>query len=443
MRVRMARLGRWLVLVIGGLAALSLSRGQDVPAPAQWPSVAPGVDATRLAGTVTSTAPPQAVVERPVRDLSKLPPLHKQMCLSAQRGADWLYRMNATDGRFVSGYVPALKTVMEGDHYLRQAGAAFALARAARFTGDPRYIARATQAVLLLLGDTVVDPQDPQVRYTALPSTAVNRLATAGLLVLAINELPAPEKDLLAKSEHLCNYIRRQQRADGSLSCTDSSEGVKAADDPEGINYYPGAALYGLMRSQHHQPAAWKNDLARKALAYYRTWWRAQKNPAFVPWQTAAYAEAYLRTREQAFADFVNEMNDWVCGLQYDRLDPRYPAFWYGGFKAWSDGKPVEAAPQVSTASYAEGLAEACRLARETGDLTRHRRYSEALERSLQFLAMLQYTEANTQHFADWYRPMLLGGFHASYQDGDLRIDSTQHAVCALIQYLTYVARVP
>ena len=53
----------------------------------------------------------------------------------------------------------------------------------------------------------------------------------------------------------------------------------------------------------------------------------------------------------------------------------------------------------------------------------------------MQFLTTLQYTDANTQHFADWYRPRLVGGFHASHQDGNLRIDYTQHAVSALVQY--------
>ena len=37
-----------------------------------------------------------------------------------------------------------------------------------------------------------------------------------------------------------------------------------------------------------------KTEAARKALAHYRPWWRAHRNPAFVPWQTAAWAEAYL-----------------------------------------------------------------------------------------------------------------------------------------------------
>jgi hypothetical protein len=378
------------------------------------------------------------------------------MHLSVQRGADWLFRVNRPDGRFVYGFLPATSTIMEGDHYLRQAGAALALARAARYTGDERHAARATQAVLTLLGDTTVAADNPQVRHTTLPSAVVNRLAAAGLLVLAISELQAPEKDLLEPSEQLCNYIRRQQRPDGSLSYADnpsstegrqagSTEGRQAgepqaaAQDADGINYYPGEALYGLMCSQARRPAAWKTEVVRKALAYYLPWWRAHKNMAFVPWQTAAYTEAYLATKEQAFADAVYEMNDWLCGLQYERLDPQHP-LWVGGFMTWADGKPVEAPPQVGSACYAESLAAACRVARQTADLPRYRRYSEALERCLQFLTTLQFTESNTQHFAAWYRPRLLGAFHASDQDGNLRIDYTQHALSAMVQYLTYLA---
>ncbi len=433
MQSRMAWWFAFLALAGGGFATLSWSRGQDRPA-SPSPSAAP---------------PTAAVHPEPEASLGQLPPLYRQMYLSAQRGGDWLYRANRADGRFVYGFLPALNTRLEGDHYLRQAGAALALARTARFhttnrhgkrdLGE-RYAVRARQALLALLLDTGVDPKNPQVRFTTLPSLAINRLGAAGLLVLAIHELPEPANDLLDQAEQLCFYIARQQQPDGSLCYTDDpADAVAAGNDPDGINYYPGEALYGLMRSQRLKPAPWKTDVVRKALGYYRPWWQAHKNMALVPWQTAAYAEAYLLTKEQPFADAVNEMNDWLCGLQYVQLDPRQP-LWVGGFMGWTDGRPVSAAPQVGSAAYAEGLADACRVARQAGDLQRYQRYREALERCLQFVTTLQYTEANTQHFADWYRPALLGAFHASHQDGDLRIDYTQHAVCALVQYLTCVA---
>lgn len=433
MRYRVVCCG--LLLAFAASLTLSLIRGQErpsLPATPPAPAVRPGPASTTLPAS-PSTAP--VARPAPVRDFSRLNLQQQQFLQGACRGGDWLYRMNGVKGRFLYGYLPALKTEMEGDHYLRQAGAAFALARAARFTGEERYAARATQAILALLDETALGARDKGVRSTTLPPGLVNRLGAAGMLVLAINELPAPQADLLEKSEQLCNYIRRQARPDGSLALEEGAEG-----DPEGVNYYPGEALYALMRSHKHRPAPWKVDLVRRAVGYYHPWWKAHQNMAFVPWQTAAYTEAFLLTHESAFRDCVCEMSDWLCKLQYSQIDPRR-LLWYGGFMGYADGHPVENAPHVGCAAYAEGLAEACRVARDQGDVARHQRYSEAVEHCLQFLSALQYTDANTQHFADWYRPRLVGAFHASHQDGNLRIDYTQHAVSALVQYLEHVVR--
>src|SRR5438309_6504244 len=133
MRARTLRSCCCLAVAALGLVTFSWTRGQDgtVPGPS--------------ADTKTTSDP---TPKPPARDLSKLPPLQQQMYLSAQRGAEWLYRMNGADGRFAHGVVPALRTPLEGDHFLRQAGAAVALARAARFTGNEEYTARARQAVL-------------------------------------------------------------------------------------------------------------------------------------------------------------------------------------------------------------------------------------------------------------------------------------------------------
>jgi hypothetical protein len=194
------------------------------------------------------------------------------------------------------------------------------------------------------------------------------------------------------------------------------------------------------MRSQQRRPAAWKTDIVRKALAYYEPILKARKDVAVIPAQVAAYAEAYLLTREQAFADCVYALTDWVCDLQYDRLDPRHPD-WWGGFTGWQDGKAVGTAPTAGGAVLAEALVDGFRVARLADDASRSRRYRTALELHLQFLTRLQYTQANTRHFAEWYRPKVLGGFHASSVDGNLHLDDTRHAVCAMTHYAMTVAK--
>src|SRR5262249_50392413 len=155
----------------------------------------------------------------------------------------------------------------------------------------------------------------------------------------------------------------------------------------------------------------------------YREWWKKNRSTAFVPLMTAAFAETHVRAKDRACADFVFEMNDWLCGLQYVNVQGRVS--WHGGFKSWQNGQAVESAPTVDDAVYAESLAQACRCARENGDVTRFGRYAESAENAVKFLETLQYVTQNTNHYAEWYRPYLVGGFHHSHQDGNLRIDHT------------------
>ena len=91
------------------------------------------------------------------------------------------------------------------------------------------------------------------------------------------------------------------------------------------------------------------------------------------------------------------------------------------------------------SAYCAESLAEACRVAKLMGDLPRYERYERALVHNIHFLMSLQYTSAKTQHFVEKFRPSIHGAFHASHQDGNIRIDYTQHSLCAMVQYLEAV----
>jgi hypothetical protein len=424
-----------VLLLIAAGTTFSLIRGQERPASSPVPDAPPREPAPTSVPEVAprTTANPSALTKGPARDFSKLSEFSKEMLTSCQRGAEWLARNNDTKGHFVPGYLPALNKPMEGDSYLRQAGAAYALARAARFLGNDLYAARATQTILKLLDETVVDADKNNTRHTSLPSTVLNRLGASALLVLAIHELPSPQPDLVDQAEQMCNWIRKQVRADGSLRCRDDEDA--AADDPDNVNEYPGLALYAVLRSQSRKPAEWKTELARKAVGYYRDWWKAHRSMAFVPWQTAAFSEAYVQTKDKAFAEFVFDMNDWLCGLQYDSFDSQR-LLWFGGFMKWADGKAVDAMPTILSSEYVASLAEARRAARTAADADRYQRYNDVLQHGLQFLVRLQYTNANTQHFEEWYRPRLVGGFHASLQDGDLRIEYAQHTLSALVTYL-------
>jgi hypothetical protein len=372
-------------------------------------------------------------------------PFQRQMERSARAGADWLCRANQSNGRFIPGYVPALKIASENDSYLRQAGAALALARAAQFRyrqdgKDDRWAAVARQALLTLLLDTETDPRDATIRYSVFPPAIVDRGAAAGLLVQAINELPSPADDLLDQSEQLCRFIGRSQQADGSLRFAGSyTETIPAGQTPESAAAGAAQALCGLMSSQRYRPADWKLAVVKRAIPHYREIWHSKQSLAMTPALISACAIAFAQTRDEAFAGLPVELADWLCSFQYVQINPHHP-LWLGGFMPCTDGRPSAGEPRIDSAAYAEALADAYQVARLAGDASRARRYEETMERGLQFVISLQYTEANVQHFAEWYRPVLLGGFHASGQDGNLRIDYNQQAVCALCKYLMMAA---
>ena len=260
------------LLLVTVLTTISLSQAQDRPSPLPPPGQKP---------------PPSPSPQRPTRDLSKMSPFDRQVFLSAQRGSEWLQRANGGDGRFVPGYVPALRVPLESDSFLHQAGAALALGKAAAYFQDDRAAAIARQAVLTLLEDTAEDRQQPGARVCTWPGGVLDQLEAAAITVRAVCAVPAPAADVLDKADQLCIAIYRSQKADGSLSVAPP---VASADlriplkaQAEAVQARGGEALAALMQSQQLRPAPWKIEAVRKALPYYQASWRAEKNLVIVP----------------------------------------------------------------------------------------------------------------------------------------------------------------
>jgi hypothetical protein len=383
--------------------------------------------------------PPAAAAEATLTQFEPLdafPQVAQTAVRAVVHGSNWLTRMNQSQGRFLYGYRPALRQAMEGDHDLLQARATLALARAARFTGSERQIAVASQAVLMLLAATRIDPADPKCRMPIASSLTCNRVGFAGTLALCIYELPGADGKLIAEAERLCEFLHKQLRADGSVHYIDGLSELATKIEPAGVNEYPGIALNALAVSNRIRPAAWKAEALTKGMEHYRAWFKANPHPLLAATLTPAFQEYYLQTKSSGAAAAVFELNDWLAALQYPTGDARHP-LWAGGFTAAAGGQAFEREPGCECGAYLESLASAYRLARLNADLTRAGRYKQAVDDTVQFLAALQYTEANTRHFENGFRAnVLLGGFFFSPTDGNLRIDSTATAISGMLQYL-------
>ena len=351
-------------------------------------------------------------------------------------GAEWLHRRHQTHGRFLYGFNPALREPIEGDDDLAQARAAMALALAARFCGEEKYAIGAGQTILTLLAAAPVDTQDTQVRIPRAPSDVCNRVGFAASVILAIHALPSVEGRLLDEAERLALFLRRQSRPDGSIHYIDDPAGDPLRQYPHGEYEHPGWALWAVASSYRYRPSSEKQELIRRGLRHYRARFRANPHPLLAASLILAASEWFIQTQEAEAATAVCEAADWLCTLQIPVTDPRLPQ-WAGGFRQFRDGRLVETPSGPETGLLVLALSAACQVTRQIPDRDRFGRYATAVVDATRYLAGLQYTEANTRHFDNAFRAhMLIGAFHLSPRDGNIRLDATAHALLGLLRFL-------
>lgn len=373
---------------------------------------------------------PVPVVEAPIskyEPITLFPTPTQHAVRSVATGANWLVRMNQAQGRFLHGYRPAVRQAMEGGDDLRQAFGALALAQAAKFTGDERTAAVASQAILTLLSSTSADPADAASRVPAV--VGCNRVGFAAVLALAIYALPGADERLLMEADRLCHYLRKQCRPDGSIQFTDGLDAV-------GANEYPGYALAAIVASSVARPDPAKIDTAVRVMMSYRTAFRGAPHPLLAATLIPAFAEMRLQHNHTEAGAAALELADWLCGLQYPAAFPRNPT-WAGGFRGVVNGRPADTEPACDSAACLAALGWAYQVTARNADVPRAERYRQAAQDAALFVTALQYDEPNTRHFENTFRAnVLLGGFHLSPSDGDLRVDAAGRCVSGLLRYL-------
>lgn len=423
----------WLVLVALAGALPLLSAQQPPPRPLP-PSVTGGTPAVPTPVRPASGTQAEALTA-PIARFQKLndfPPETGETIAAAKAGANWLFNMHQANGRFILGLNPSLKAVLPGDNELFQAFAAQALAEAARFTGEERYTARATQAVLTLLTLTRPDPADATCR---VPSVGCNGPAFAAVLAMAIYQLPSTDAKLLGQADELCAFLRKQCQADGSIKIFLRPDDATKLD-PEGAPIYPGIVIQAMAMNSRMKPDAAKLTLLAKGVAYYRQAFRTQPQPWMAATLIPGFVDFYLQANKDATArDAVFEMADHLCECQLPGLGVAQGSR-AGGFKP-SVAAPTGVEPGFASAAFAGALAHATKLTRHVPDQARYQKYRQATMDGLAFTRRLQFTDETADHFEKGFRVRYLnGGVHLSPSDGTTRIDATAHAVCAFVAFL-------
>jgi AMMECR1 domain-containing protein len=351
--------------------------------------------------------------------------------------ADRLMRVQSREGYYLYQFHPFTNREMPGPgNLVRQAGCAYAMARAADCTEDPQrriaFASSSSRAVDALLSRVVVETESLFIVDLPRPGTPIRgKLGTLALTLAAVQSTSLAHR-YQSERQRLADAVMSWQRPDGSFRCRTDSTSV--TDDATAQNYFPGEALMALAM----EVRAGSRDAQRAmaaAFPWYRARFRAQPTTAFVPWQVEAWrlyaewamsVEAPMVPDAKVSSEFVFEMAEWILQLQIGSA-ASHPDL-IGGY-ALPDRRPG-----CSTATYTQAIIGACSLAQQLADVNRASRYRTASLTGLDFVRRLQLVPATATLFRDPIRAV--GGTTASLSNMTIRCDHDQHALTAYLAAL-------
>lgn len=339
--------------------------------------------------------------------------------------AGWLLANLGPEGRLPYLYWPSRGEESPENNQLRQWMATRALGRLARARGGTEVEALADRNVRFNLARTYRETADGH--GLILDRGDAVKLGAVALAWLALVEHPRPGP-YAEQAAALLRTMDALWQPQGEFHTF--WQPVERRGDH--VNFYPGEALlaWAVLYQQHRDP----ERLARieRSLRFYRTWHRAQRNPAFVPWHTLACARLWAVTHAAEWRDWIFEMNDWLLGLQQWESQREFPDT-MGRF--YAPDRPFGPPHASSTGVYLEGLAAAWRVAREAGDSVRQETYRRAIMRGLRSLAQLTFKD-EIDLFYVVYRERVRGGVRTTVYDNAIRVDNVQHSLLALLDIL-------
>jgi hypothetical protein len=195
--------------------------------------------------------------------------------------------------------------------------------------------------------------------------------------------------------------------------------------------FYPGEALLALATLYEQTGDERYHKVIDQSFGYYTAYFKANKNPAFIPWHTMAYYKMYKLTGEQKYSEFIFEANDWLLEIQHTSCDP-YPDFLGRFYDPLHDefGPPHAS----STGVYLEGLADAYALAKSKGDRIREEKYKNALILGTRSIMQLQFTDENMFYISK--KNNARGGIATTESNNQIRIDNVQHNLMAFMKIM-------
>jgi len=392
-----------------------------------WESPAVEIDRTTWLHYVErrNAAGPGFVEFHRYRAKHRLPVNRKTVGQALDACVRHLLRLQRADGAYTYIYDPFDdEYISRGFNRIRIAGTAYAIARFADFTDDPklRELSRASarRAVKYALGWAVPLPNADNAVFLMEKTGGRGKLGFAALVLLAM-QYAGLHEDFAQQHDALLRGILLMQGDDGRLAGY-----ALDRNNPGGQDFYPGEALLALAMLARRTGQGDLTPVLERSFPYYRDHFRSKPTTAFVPWQLDAWQTFNRIQPDPKYTHFADKLADFLITLQYaPKTSP---------FQDYVGGFPTTRAPDYTTGTHTESLVVAARSAKERGLKSRWDRYRDAARSGLSFLLRLQITE--NELFAFPSPQLASGGFTKGLTSFKQRCDFQQHAITCLISAL-------
>lgn len=306
-----------------------------------------------------------------------------------------------------SRYEPFSDVIYQGPATTRLAHQAWTLARAHRLLGARELGAAAGKVLTSLLQERLTDGTG-RVWIRANEGASIGDVA---FVLLALLERGGERASAKALASTLWSSIDLH----GRFTCL-----MDPANEPDELqDYFPGQALLALARAAEKKVCSPDRDRLARAWRFYRHRFQHKRDWGQVSWLVQAAAAWWRVEGDEAVARFAFEICDWALGYQSDKSG------------AFLNGHQPDT-PGYTTAVYLEAIGVGARLADSLKDRSRRRRYLDACARGVAFLDRLVFQERDAVLLPNprW----ALGGLRASLVRSEIRVDSVQHALMALLE---------
>lgn len=354
--------------------------------------------------------------------------------LAASRmAARYLAGMVERSGEFTYRYDPVRDKDLKGYNILRHAGTLYSMLEYYEAVQDEMVLKSAHRALKYLLGQ--IQPiERGGVEMACVVEGGQVKLGGNGLGALAIAKYMEVTGDMepLPVLQRLCEWMVRVQDSSGRFV-------VHKQEFPDGpvsdfrSSYYPGEAIFGLMRTfEIDGDSRWLEaaDAAAKYLITVRDKGRRDSQLPHDHWLLYGLNELYEHTGDPLFENHAFRISGAIMNAQNRNMALQD---WDGGFGFRPRSTPA--------ATRMEGLGAAYRLAIAAGMEETGKDILESLRSGNGFLLRTQIDPSLAMYLQN--PPRSLGGVRKSLTDFEVRIDYVQHSLSSFLAMASILQEIP